>query len=223
MSSTDFGSISQCSCTCSTILLVRILFYLTKAKPTSNMKTIRDMRNSVVKCHSLSSCWKKKIIKEKTSSKRISDDLIISDLKITSRFQNKNTNLQQKKNKIPNRIFQFSWLCKNLNIYMTMHYNKIVKLVWFRVVNKNNKLFKQNHKFHSEQSRHRNTIYLLLWVWKLLMKNAFLWSLMSFIWLGSWTMISPKMVDKTHQSRHDWIYLARADLDHRFQKHTISS
>ena len=106
---------------------------------------------------------------------------------------------------------------------MTMHYNKIVKLVWFRVVNKNNKLFKQNHKFHSGQSRHRNTIYLLLWVWKLLMKNAFLWSLMSFIWLGSWTMISPKMVDKTHQSQHDWIYLARADLDHRFQKHTISS
>lgn len=80
---------------------------------------------------------KKKIIKEKTSSKRISDYLIISDLKITSRFQNKNTNLQKKK-KIPNRIFQFSWLCKNLNIYMTMHYNKIVKLVWFRVVNKNN-------------------------------------------------------------------------------------
>lgn len=115
---------------------------------------------------------KKKIIKEKTSSKRISDYLIISDLKITSRFQNKNTNLQKKK--IPNRIFQFSWLRKNLNIYMTMHYNKIVKLVWFRVVNKNNKLFKQNHKFHSEQSRHRNTIYLLLWVWKLLMKNAFL-------------------------------------------------
>ena len=116
---------------------------------------------------------KKKLIKEKTSSKRISDYLIISDLKITSRFQNKNTNLQKKK-KIPNRIFQFSWLCKNLNIYMTMQYNKIVKLVWFRVVNKNNKLFKQNHKFHSEQSRHRNTIYLLLWVWKLLMKNAFL-------------------------------------------------
>lgn len=104
-----------------------------------------------------------------------------------------------------------------------MHYNKIVKLVWFRVVHKNNKLFKKNHKFHSGQSRHRNTIYLLLWVWKLLMKNAFLWSLMSFIWLGSWTMISPKMVDKTHQSQHDWIYLARADLDHRFQKHTISS
>lgn len=118
---------------------------------------------------------KKKIIKEKTSSKRISDDLIISDLKITSRFQNKNTNLQKKKKKkIPNRIFQFSWLCKNLNIYMTMQYNKIVKLVWFRVVNKNNKLFKQNHKLHSGQSRHRNTIYLLLWVWKLLMKNAFL-------------------------------------------------
>ena len=116
---------------------------------------------------------KKKIIKEKTSSKRISDYLIISDLKITSRFQNKNTNLQKKK-KIPNRIFQFSWLCKNLNIYMTMQYNKIVKLVWFRVVNKNNKLFKQNHKLHSGQSRHRNTIYLLLWVWKLLMKNAFL-------------------------------------------------
>ena len=42
---------------------------------------------------------KKKIIKEKTSSKRISDDLIISDLKITSRFQNKNTNLQKKKKK----------------------------------------------------------------------------------------------------------------------------
>lgn len=40
---------------------------------------------------------KKKIIKEKTSSKRISDYLIISDLKITSRFQNKNTNLQKKK------------------------------------------------------------------------------------------------------------------------------
>ena len=121
---------------------------------------------------------KKKIIKEKTSSKRISDYLIISDLKITSRFQNKNTNLQKKKKtkkkKVPNRIFQFSWLCKNLNINMTMHYNKIVKLVWFRVVNKNNKLFKQNHKFHSGQSRHRNTIYLLLWVWKLLMKNAFL-------------------------------------------------
>ena len=116
---------------------------------------------------------KKKLIKEKTSSKRISDYLIISDLKITSRFQNKNTNLQKKK-KIPNRIFQFSWLCKNLNIYMTMQYNKIVKLVWFRVVNKNNKLFKQNHKLHSGQSRHRNTIYLLLWVWKLLMKNAFL-------------------------------------------------
>ena len=115
---------------------------------------------------------KKTIIKEKTSSKRISDYLIISDLKITSRFQNKNTNLQKKK--IPNRIFQFSWLYKNLNIYMTMHYNKIVKLVWFRVVNKNNKLFKQNCKFHSGQSRHRNTIYLLLWVWKLLMKNAFL-------------------------------------------------
>ena len=115
---------------------------------------------------------KKKIIKEKTSSKRISDYLIISDLKITSRFQNKNTNLQKKK--IPNRIFQFSWLRKKLNIYMTMHYNKIVKLVWFRVVNKNNKLFKQNHKLHSGQSRHRNTIYLLLWVWKLLMKNAFL-------------------------------------------------
>lgn len=117
---------------------------------------------------------KKKIIKEKTSSKRISDDFIISDLKITSRFQNKNTNLQKKKKKIPNRIFQFSWLCKNLNIYMTMHYNKIVKLVWFRVVHKNNTLLKKNHKFHSGQSRHRNTIYLLLWVWKLLMKNAFL-------------------------------------------------
>ena len=42
---------------------------------------------------------KKKIIKEKTSSKRISDDFIISDLKITSRFQNKNTNLQKKKKK----------------------------------------------------------------------------------------------------------------------------
>ena len=40
---------------------------------------------------------KKKIIKEKTSSKRISDYLIISNLKITSRFQNKNTNLQKKK------------------------------------------------------------------------------------------------------------------------------
>ena len=42
---------------------------------------------------------KKKIIKEKTSSKRISDYLIISDLKIASRFQNKNTNLQKKKKK----------------------------------------------------------------------------------------------------------------------------
>lgn len=42
---------------------------------------------------------KKKIIKEKTSSKRISDYLIISDLKITSRFQNKNTNLQKKNKK----------------------------------------------------------------------------------------------------------------------------
>ena len=55
---------------------------------------------------------KKKIIKEKTSSKRISDDLIISDLKITSRFQNKNTNLQQKKKKFLIEYFNLAGFVK---------------------------------------------------------------------------------------------------------------
>ena len=55
---------------------------------------------------------KKKIIKEKTSSKRISDDLIISDLKITSRFQNKNTNLQKKKKKFLIEYFNLAGFVK---------------------------------------------------------------------------------------------------------------
>lgn len=55
---------------------------------------------------------KKKIIKEKTSSKRISDDLIISDLKITSRFQNKNTNLQKKKKKFLIEYFNLASFVK---------------------------------------------------------------------------------------------------------------
>ena len=55
---------------------------------------------------------KKKIIKEKTSSKRISDYLIISDLKITSRFQNKNTNLQKKKKKILIEYFNLAGFVK---------------------------------------------------------------------------------------------------------------
>ena len=55
---------------------------------------------------------KKKIIKEKTSSKRISDDFIISDLKITSRFQNKNTNLQKKKKKFLIEYFNLAGFVK---------------------------------------------------------------------------------------------------------------
>ena len=56
---------------------------------------------------------KKKIIKEKTSSKRISDYLIISNLKITSRFQNKNTNLQKnKKNKFLIEYFNLAGFVK---------------------------------------------------------------------------------------------------------------
>lgn len=55
---------------------------------------------------------KKKIIKEKTSSKRISDYLIISDLKITSRFQNKNTNLQKKKKKFLIEYFNLAGFVK---------------------------------------------------------------------------------------------------------------
>lgn len=55
---------------------------------------------------------KKKIIKEKTSSKRISDDLIISDLKLTSRFQNKNTNLQKKKKKFLIEYFNLAGFVK---------------------------------------------------------------------------------------------------------------
>lgn len=54
----------------------------------------------------------KKIIKEKTSSKRISDYLIISDLKITSRFQNKNTNLQKKKKKFLIEYFNLAGFVK---------------------------------------------------------------------------------------------------------------
>ena len=55
---------------------------------------------------------KKKIIKEKTSSKRISDYLIISNLKIASRFQNKNTNLQKKKKKFLIEYFNLAGFVK---------------------------------------------------------------------------------------------------------------